>query len=164
MEQKLGVGSFPKPQSIILGGHSLGAYSCIRALELDAFKELNKIAVGIGIGISQHQSTHLFETSFYEKTLSIRRQLVSPVLDTKEVFSWLKKEKETMTISHQRIHLITGEDDLVVGRGGMQAFVKVLEENSNIVTFEEPKKLPHHEPGSAAPHLYAFLKNHFGCK
>ena len=78
--------------------------------------------------------------------------------------SFSKKEKENMTVSGQRIHLITGEDDLVVGRGGMQAFVKVLEENFNIVTSEEPKKLPHHEPGSAAPHLYAFLKNHFGWK
>ena len=164
MEQRLGVGNFPACQSVILGGHSLGAYSCIRALELDAFKNMNRIAIGIGIGISQHQSTHLFETSFYEKTLSIRRQLVSPALDTREVFAWLKKEKETMTVSQQRIHLITGEDDLVVGRGGMQAFISVLEENGNVVTSEEPKKLPHHEPGSAAPHLYAFLKNHFGWK
>jgi len=164
MEQKLGVGNYKKCQSIILGGHSLGAYSCIRALELPEFSELNRIAIGIGIGISQHQSTHLFETSFYEKTLSIRRQLVSPALDTKKVFAWLKEQKENMTVSHQRIHLITGEDDLVVGRGGMQAFIKVLKENGNVVTSEEPKRLPHHEPGGAAPHLYAFLKNHFGWK
>lgn len=164
METHLRLGNYPECRSIILGGHSLGAYSSIRALELVEFSQLNRIAVGIGIGISQHQSTHLFETSFYEKTLSIRRQLVSPALDTKAVFAWLKEEKEKMTVSNQRIHLITGEDDLVVGRGGMQAFIQVLEENSNVVTSEEPKRLPHHEPGGAAPHLYAFLKNHFGWK
>lgn len=164
MEQKLGMGNYPRCHSIILAGHSLGAFSCIRALELEAFHNLARVAVGVGIGISQHKSTHLFETSFYEKTLSIRRQLVSPALDTKPVFAWLKEEKENMTISNQRIHLITGLDDLVVGSGGAAAFVEVLKMNGNAVTLEEPTKLPHHEPGSAAPHLYAFLKNHFGWK
>jgi len=164
MEQKFGIGNVNPCQTIILGGHSLGAYSAIRALELPEFSQIKRIAVGVGIGISQHQSTHLFETSFYEKTLSIRRQLVSPTLDTKAVFAWLKDQKENMTISNQRIHLITGEDDLVVGRGGMQAFTEVLEANGNAVTSEAPKRLPHHEPGGAAPHLYAFLKNHFGWK
>jgi hypothetical protein len=162
LETNLGFGQFPACQSVILGGHSLGAFTSIRALELSAFKDLKKVAVGIGIGIGQRQATHIFETAFYEKTLSIRRQLVSPVLDAKEVFSWLKREKETMTVSGQRIHLITGEDDVVVGNGGLEAFLNVLEENSNSVTWEKPKRLPHHEPGAATAHLYAFLKEHFG--
>src|SRR5690606_16854116 len=102
------------------------------------------VAVGIGIGIGQRQATHLFETAFYEKTLSLRRQLVSPALDSKVVFGWLKTEKENMTISNQRIHLITGEDDVVVGAGGLDAFIEVLEKNGNVVTADRPKKLPHH--------------------
>lgn len=164
MDQILGVGSHPLCRNIILGGHSLGAFTSIKALELPEFKNLGRIAVGIGVGIGQRQATHIFETAFYEKTLAIRRQLVSPVLDSKEVFAWLKTGKENMSISNERIHLITGEDDIVVGAGGLEAFIEVLEQNGNAVTFERPKRLPHHEPGAAAPHLYAFLKNHFGWK
>lgn len=164
MDQHVGMGQYPPVRNIILGGHSLGAFTSIRALELPVFQNFQKVAIGIGIGIGQRQATHLFETAFYEKTLSLRRQLVSPALDSKVVFGWLKTEKENMTISNQRIHLITGEDDVVVGAGGLEAFIEVLERNGNVVTFEKPKKLPHHEPGAASPHLYLFLKEHFGWK
>lgn len=160
LDQEKGIGH--SPSTVVLGGHSLGAFNAIRALELPLFSNIKRLGIGIGIGIGQRQATHIFETAFYEKTLSIRRQLVSPVLDSKEVFSWLKTEKEKMTISGERIHLITGEDDVVVGNGGLEAFLKVLEENSNVVTWERPKRLPHHEPGTATPHIYAFLKDHFG--
>lgn len=162
MTQNLESGSYPTMTSVILGGHSLGAYTSIRALELPQFKNVKRVAVGIGIGIGQHQATHLFETAFYSKTLNIRRQLVSAQLDPKDVFSWLKTEKSNMTLSGERIHLITGEDDVVVGGGGLDAFVNVLETNGNSVTFDKPKRLPHHEPGAASPYLYAFLKDQFG--
>jgi hypothetical protein len=164
MAQNLGPGNYPAPETLILGGHSLGAFTAIKALELPEFSELQKIAIGVGIGIGQRQAIHIFETAFYEKTLAVRRQLVSSVLDSKEVFGWLKESKETMTIAHQRIHLITGEDDVVVGPGGMEAFLKVLEANGNNVTWEKPKRLPHHEPGAATAHMFAFLKNHFAWK
>ena len=162
MAANLQPGSYPSPRAVILGGHSLGAFTSALALELPVFQSLQRVGVGIGIGIGQHQATHLFETAFYEKTLNIRRQLVAPELDAKTVFAWLKSSKQSMTVSNQRIHLITGEDDIVVGNGGMEAYVSVLESNNNSVTFDRPKKLPHHEPGAAAPHLYSFLKNHFG--
>lgn len=162
MENHLGVGQYPRPTGIILGGHSLGAFTSIRALELPVFQNLQRVAVAVGIGIGQRQATHLFETAFYEKTLSLRRQLVSPHLDSKVVFTWLKTEKENMTVSAQRIHCITGEDDVVVGAGGLEAFIEVLERNGNVVTFDRPKRLPHHEPGAASPHLFAFLKEHWG--
>ncbi len=84
------------PSTIILGGHSLGAFTAFKALELPIFNEVSKLGIGIGIGIGQRQATHIFETAFYEKTLSIRRQLVSPSLDSKDIFSWLKNEKENM--------------------------------------------------------------------
>lgn len=162
MELHLGNGNFPSPRNIVLGGHSLGAFTSIKALELPIFQSYQKVAIAIGIGIGQRQATHLFETAFYEKTLSIRRQLVSPALDSKVVFSWLKNEKENMTVSSQRIHLITGEDDVVVGAGGLEAFIEVLERNGNVATWDRPKRLPHHEPGAATPHMFAFLKEHFG--
>jgi pimeloyl-ACP methyl ester carboxylesterase len=162
MQIHIGDGQYPRPSGIILGGHSMGAFTSLRALELPIFEKYKRVAVAIGIGIGQRQGIHLFETAFYEKTLSIRRQLVSPILDPKVVFQWLKTEKETMAISNQRIHCITGDDDVVVGPGGLEAFVEVLEKNNNVVTFERPKRLPHHEPGAATPHIFAFLKDHFG--
>lgn len=162
METHVGIGNFLKPTAVILGGHSLGAFTSIKALELPVFADLKRVGVGVGIGIGQRQATHLFETAFYEKTLSLRRQLVSSALDSKVVFSWLKDAKENLTVSRQRIHLITGEDDIVVGRGGVEAFVEVLERNGNSVTWQMPKRLPHHEPGAATSHLYSFLKDHFG--
>jgi hypothetical protein len=162
LHNHLGQGNYPGPVSLILGGHSLGAFTALRALELPEFQNYRRVAVGVGIGIGQRQATHLFETAFYERTLSLRRQLVSPCLDSKIVFSWLKTEKENLTVSSQRIHLITGEDDVVVGAGGLEALIAVLEKNNNVVSWERPKRLPHHEPGAATPHLYAFLKDHFG--
>ena len=162
LEQELGFGHFPANTSIILGGHSLSAFTSIKALELPVFSQVKRLAVAVGIGIGQRQATHLFETAFYERTLSIRRQLVSPQLDSKEVFAWLKEAKENMVISGERIHLITGEDDIVVGNLGMEVFLEVLEKQGNVVTWEKPKRLPHHEPGAATAHIYSFLKNHFG--
>lgn len=162
MELHLGVGQYPKCQAVILGGHSLGAYTSICALSLPTFEKYKRVAIGIGMGLGQRQETHIFETAFYEKTISIRRQLVSPALDSKVVFPWLKEAKEELTISNQRIHLITGADDVVVGKGGLNAMVKILETNGNSVTFNEPKRLPHHEPGGATTHIYSFLKDHFG--
>jgi len=162
METHLGIGNFPAPTSLIMGGHSLGAFTAIKAMELPELQKYNRIGIGVGFGLGQRQAAHLFETAFYEKTLSIRRQLVSPHLDARTLFAWLKEAKEHFTVTGQRIHLITGEDDIVVGKGGLEAMVEILESNSNVVTVERPTKLPHHEPGMASPHLYAFLKNHFG--
>lgn len=146
------------PKTLILGGHSLGALLAIKALEAAHFQELNLLAIGVGLGISQHQTTHLFETSFYQKTLNIRRQLVSPALDSDNIFPWIKDEKENINIKNKKILLLTGIDDVVVGKGGMQAFEKLLIENNNTVTSIEPQKLPHHEPSLAAPHIYHYLK------
>lgn len=164
LETNLGPGNYPRPENLILAGHSLGAYTAIKALEIPEFQSLKRLAIGIGCGIGQRQAIHIFETAFYEKTLAVRRQLVSPTLDSKEVFGWLKDAKENISVSNERIHLITGEDDVVVGPGGMEAFVKVLEANGNSVTSDKPKRLPHHEPGAATAHMYSFLKTHFGWK
>jgi pimeloyl-ACP methyl ester carboxylesterase len=162
MEQVLGLGNFLACSGVILGGHSLGGYTSLRALELPIFKDLRRIGVAIGVGLAQRQAAHLFETAFYEKTLSIRRQLVSDALDSRAIFAWLKEEKMNMTLSNQRVHLIVGEDDVVVGPGGLEAFENVLKANGNEVSVERPKKLAHHEPGAASPHIYSFLKKHFG--
>lgn len=146
------------PSSVILGGHSLGAMLSIKAQELSFLDQFNTISIGVGLGIGQHKTTHLFETSFYQKTLDLRRQLVSPALDSDNVFAWIKEEKLNVAVTGKRIHLITGEDDIVVGKGGMDAFSFILQEKGNTVTSQEPKRLPHHEPSMAASHIYHFLK------
>lgn len=145
-------------QRVILGGHSLGAMLSLKALELDFFDDYERIGIGVGLGISQHATVHLFESTFYEKTLNIRRQLVSPELDSDVVFPWIKEEKLGVETKDQRIHLITGLDDIVVGSGGAEALASSLKENNNNVTIQEPRKLPHHEPTSAGSHIYSFLK------
>lgn len=149
-------------QRVILGGHSLGAMLSLKALELDFFDDYERIGIGVGLGIGQHKTVHLFESSFYEKTLNIRRQLVSPCLDSDIVFPWIKDEKLGVETKGQRVHLITGLDDIVVGTGGVEALAFSLKSLDNNVTVHEPRKLPHHEPTMAATHIYSFLKKEIG--
>ncbi len=149
---------------IILGGHSLGALLAVKALELDCFQSFPKIAIAVGLGISQHATTHLFNSSFYEKTLNIRRQLVCDSLDSDKMFPWISEEKENLNIRAQRIHLITGEDDAVVGKGGAQELYEKLEALGNDVSLAEPKRLPHNNPELASSHIYSFLKKELSLK
>lgn len=144
---------------LILGGHSLGALLAIKALELKEFKNTTKLAIAVGIGIGHHKTVHLFESSFYEKTLMVRRQLVDENLDSDIVFPWIKDEKFNLDIRGERIHFITGLDDIVVGEGGTQTLVDKLNELENTVSYTYPRKLPHHEPSKAATYIYNFLKN-----
>lgn len=149
------------PKHLILGGHSLGALLALKALNLDELSSIDVLGIGIGLGLNLDQRTHLFETTFYEKTINLRRQLVSPALGPNLVFPWIKEEKELLSIKNKRIHLIVGEDDVVVGKGGMDNLRDRMLLNGNKVSTSAPRKLPHHEPALAAPHLYSFLKNHF---
>lgn len=143
---------------LILGGHSLGALLSIKALELECFKSVDKIAIAVGLGISQHDSTHLFNSSFYEKTLNIRRQLVCPSIDSDKMFPWISEEKERIDLTNQRIHIITGQDDVVVGTGGASELCEKLKALGNNVSLAEPKRLPHNNPELAGSHIYSFLK------
>ena len=145
-------------ERVIFGGHSLGALLTLKAIELEYFEEYEKIAIGVGLGVSQHKEVHLFETDFYQKTLDVRRQLVSPAIDSDLVFPWIKEEKLRLKTKNKRVHLITGLDDVVVGPGGMETLEFNLKENGNNVTTAQPRKLPHHDPTLAASHINSFLK------
>jgi hypothetical protein len=151
-------------EGLILGGHSLGAMSALKAMELPAFKDQDKIAILVGMGLNLTAETHIFDTTFYQKTLSIRKQLVSPVISPEVIFPWIRDQKKDIKITGQRIHLIVGADDVVVGKGGMDYFKNILETLGNTVTSYEPGKMAHHEPQNASPHVYAFLKSHYGWK
>ncbi|MFP5458299.1 MAG: hypothetical protein ACLGG7_06160 [Bacteriovoracia bacterium] len=159
--QKLhAVGSLPLGNHVIVGGHSLGALLALKALKLPEFAGLERLGLGVGIGLNNQVETHLFDTEFYKKTLNVRRQLVSPALDSDNVFPWIRDEKLRLNLTGEHIHLIVGEDDMVVGAGGLEAFVDLLQGTGNQVTSFAPKKLPHHEPTLATPHLHAFLKQY----
>lgn len=144
---------------LVLGGHSLGAMLALKASKLAEFKNLEKVIVGVGIGMAPKTVVHLFDTPFYKNTLDLRNQLVSKALHSDNVFPWIRDEKQNIDLENQRIHLITGIDDLVVGEDGMERFHQVLVEKNNQVTMERPSRLPHHEPNLAASHIKKFLKN-----
>lgn len=145
--------------SVVLGGHSLGALLAIKALSLPTFAALEKISVGVGLGMAPEHVVHIFDTPFYKSTLKLREQLVSPELKPDNVFPWIKDEKDNLVVTRERIHLITGEDDMVVGENGMERFAQHLESQGNTVSMEKPKKLAHHVPENAAPHVKKFLKD-----
>jgi len=48
---------------------------------------------------------------------------------------------------------------VVVGEDGMERFATYLESLGNIVSMEKPKKLAHHVPENAAPHIKKFFKD-----
>lgn len=144
---------------LVFGGHSLGAMLSLKALmapELDSLIE--KRSVCVGIGMAPKDVVHLFDTPFYKSTLLVREQLVSKALCSENVFPWIKEEKNDLPIFDRTIHLISGEDDLVVGEDGMERFMANLVTKRNIVTIEKPTKLPHHEPQLAASHVKKYLK------
>ena len=74
------------------------------------------------------------------------------------MFPWISEEKENISIRGERIHLITGKDDVVVGLGGVNEFGDKLEALGNNVSISEPTRLPHNNPELAGSHIYSFLK------
>ncbi len=143
---------------LVLGGHSLGAMLALKAMSEEELSAINKLAIGVGLGHAPTNVVHLFDTPFYKSTLNVREQLVSKALCPDNVFPWIKDEKNNLTLSNSTVHLITGEDDLVVGNDGMERLAASLELNNNVVTMEKPSKLPHHEPQLAASHVKKYLK------
>ncbi|MBY0413609.1 MAG: lipase family protein [Bdellovibrionales bacterium] len=148
----------PSQLKIAFCGHSLGAMLSLKAIIMPEFEKYEKRALSVGLGMAPKNVVHLFDTPFYKSTLKVREQLVSPELKPDNVFPWIKEEKNLIEIRNQDIHLITGEDDLVVGSDGMERFQASLEQKNNRVTIERPSKLPHHEPALAASHVKKYLK------
>lgn len=150
--------TLPENMKLVLGGHSLGSLLALKAVNLPAFASLEKRVVGVGLGMAPKDVVHLFDTPFYKSTLRVREQLVSPALKPDNVFPWIKEAKQNLDLTNHDIHLITGEDDLVVGSDGMERFKESLEQKGNRVTMERPSKLPHHEPQTAASYVKKYLK------
>lgn len=147
-------------QRTILCGHSLSGLLSLKALELAEFSFSNTIAVPIGLGMAPQDKLHLFDTPLFKSTLLIREQFVSPALGYKAVFQWIKEEKEALELENKEIYLLCGEDDNVVGADGAERLQQMLQAQGNKVILEKPKRMPHHQPELAAPHLKKFLKDH----
>ncbi|MEA9357858.1 hypothetical protein SHI21_16630 [Bacteriovorax sp. PP10] len=148
----------PANMKLALAGHSLGAMLSLKAITMKEFELYEKRAIGVGLGMAPKGVVHLFDTPFYKSTLKVREQLVSPELKPDNVFPWIKDEKNNIEITNQEIHLISGDDDLVVGGDGMERFMEALIAKGNIVTMEKPSRLPHHEPALGAAHVKKYLK------
>lgn len=143
-----------KPK-VVIGGHSLGALFSLKALK--DFQDFERAALAVGLGISP-SSTHVFESSLFEKTMEIRNALVSSAIHTKIIFPWIAEQKESLEIKGERIHLVTGEDDIVVGKKGMEELEEKLREGQNTVSFLKPKKLSHHQPELASRYVLEFVQ------
>jgi predicted esterase len=146
-------------ESVILGGHSLGALLAMKAAPL--FNHVQSI-ISVGYGLAPEDVEHVFATSLFQQMMEIRSQLVSPALDPKNIFPWIKAEKEQLNLTGQQIYLLNGSDDVVVNHQGSLKMQEKLESLGNQVVFENPKSLPHHLPDRAAPHIISYLKKfHF---
>lgn len=145
---------------LIIGGHSLGALLSLKALQEFSFNEYEMVqAVCVGFGMPPQGVTHIFDTPFYKSTLAIRAQLVSPALNPDSVFPWIKTEKEKLSLTGRNVYLLTGEDDVVVGKDGTERLREQLSDLGNNVALEKPQKLAHHLPENAAPHIKKWLKD-----
>ncbi len=157
-----------KKINLILAGHSLGALLALKALSLPAFVDYKRLAIAVGFGhglspdTTSHDQVHLFQTPLFKNTLNLRAQLVSPALCPENIFPWIKDEKASLELPGERIHLITGLDDVIVAPDGAERLKAQLEKKGSTVTLERPLKLPHHEAAAAATHIKSFLrKNNF---
>ncbi len=144
---------------LVIGGHSLGALIALKASTLAEFRSIKKrTVVAVGFGLPPEGVTHIFNTPFYKSTLLVRAQLVSPALAPDIVFPWIKEEKEALQINNTKLYFLSGEDDMVVGKDGTQRLAEQMTDQGNEVILEIPKKLAHHLPEAAAPHIKKFLR------
>lgn len=145
--------------NLFIGGHSLGALLSLKAIGEDKrFEGLNHQNISVGFGVNLDVKTHLFDSPFYKNTLNIRRQLVSEHLHPDKILPWIKEQKNELKISDKKINILTGEDDIVVGKEGSENLKKILDKK-NEVNLIKPKKLPHHHPDLAASYIYSIIKN-----
>jgi len=140
---------------LILGGHSLGALLSLQAAKLF---DIEKYLYLVGFGMSEQDTTHFFATDFFRKTLNIRKQLVSKHLDPDVVFKWIKDQKQLIDLKNEKICLISGLDDVVVGENGADHLASKLEIH-NEVHLIKPKRLPHNLPELASTHIFNHLKS-----
>jgi predicted esterase len=143
-------------------GHSLGALMSLKALqeEENYFNNINVhvIGVGFGFGGTKEGKDHVFESDFYQKTLQLRGLLVDPVIPPSLIFPWIRSQKENLTVSHRKITMITGEDDVVATVEKVTALSDHLIRHGNECETIIVRKLSHHMPELATPTIATIIK------
>ncbi len=147
-------------EHFIVGGHSLGALMALKASETPFFNERPTLVMGVGFGSSplHKKENHMLETPFFQRTLKVYQQFVSPALRSPEVFSWLKEEKKNLKTKNKDVYLLTGRDDLIANEEQVRHLAQQLEKNGCRVTTQIAENLPHHTPDRASVHLMSHLK------
>ena len=78
---------------------------------------------------------HVFQSSFFKSTINLSGQLVSNALAPDVVFPWIKAQKDKIELEGQKVHLIVGEDDIVVPKDGPERMKERLESQGNKVHY-----------------------------
>lgn len=143
---------FPLTEKFIYGGFSLGS---LFAIEASLIKKPAAIVLA-GFGFDYHYKQHIYESQAFSFLLKFRSKLITN-LDSKDLFQWVQQKKEEMIITDQNIILISGEDDLVVGKQGMENLMQHLG-NTNHYTMIKPPYLGHHFPDKVSSFLERPLK------
>lgn len=147
-------------ETVILGGHSLGALLSLKALELDELAPFKKFTIPVSMGLNLDDAPHPLERTFFKETMELRYKLISPALGPQNFFPWLKSMKRNLYASGERIHFICGENDIVVPKNGAEELAEILRSKGNDVSLEKPRHLPHHEPAYAAPLIEKAILSH----
>lgn len=143
---------------VVLGGHSLGALMAAEAIQLPRFEPFARMLIGVGLGASSPDGTHVFETELYRQTLEVRRQLVAPCLAPDRIIPWIKEDKANVTLAGETVFLLTGKDDLVATPSSVARLEEILRRKGNLVTTKVVRRLAHHQPDAAATHICNHLK------
>lgn len=150
----------PSETNLVLGGHSLGSLLSLRASRDNFYNQFQKLhMVCVGFGLPPKGVTHIFNSAFYKSTLNLRAELISKAIGPELMFPWINEQKQEMDLTQKSVYLLTGQDDLVVGKNGAEEMRDLLLEHQNEVTLEKPTKLSHHLPELAASHIKKHLKD-----
>jgi pimeloyl-ACP methyl ester carboxylesterase len=150
--------NFKEEFKVILGGHSLGSLLALKAAS--SFNKHQMLLLCVGHGLSQIGEPMVFDSQFFRDTMHIREQLVSPALSPSNVFPWIQKEQQILSLKHQKIILVSGKDDLVVSEKSIMDLKNHLEEKNNLVFLEMANRLPHNAPELASSLIKKLVKEH----
>ena len=108
--------------------------------------------------LSQILSYLLLYADFWDHAYALASRNKSKQDSQRAYRNYAKSILAYLSIKGQRIHLLTGKDDYVVGKKGMERLFDHLKDKGNLVSSQKPRRLPHHLPEMASPHIKSFLK------
>ena len=101
---------------------------------------MEQVNLSVGTGYSPDRQNSFLESTFYENTINLRKELVSKTICPSKMLSWFKNRMNSLKLKNANILLLSGKDDLIAGREGPERLSKLLTEKGNFVTLNRPKK------------------------